>query len=175
MNAPATTHARKLSFANYCGLSLILGISGAVSPHAQAPERGTGPKSVSGFVRVIEADTLEVYLDGARVGVVIAGITGPPGNTACGRSAIAATRALVAGGVELQEDLALPTFDKRLLRIYRVVNAAGQLVSEELTRAGFAVPANQMANGLDRQLVEGAAAEAAANGRGCIGRAALPR
>jgi len=151
----------------------MLAVAGSASPHAQAPARGTGPQSVNGFVRVIEADTLEVTINGTRVGVLIAGITAPPGNTPCGRAAIKATQALVAGGVELQEDLALPAFDRRLLRIYRVVNPSGRLVSEELARSGFAVPASEMAKGLDRQLIEGAAAEAAANRRGCAVAAAV--
>jgi endonuclease YncB( thermonuclease family) len=175
MNAPFLVRARGMSLLTRCGVALMLGIGGAVSPHAQAPERGTGPLSVRGFVRVIEGDTLEVRINGARVGIAIAGITTPAGNTPCGRAAINATQELVAGGVDLEEDLALPTFDNRLLRIYRVVDASGRLVSEELARAGFAVPSPQMRNALDRPLVEGAAAEAAAGARGCVGRPGLPR
>ena len=72
------------------------------STNAQAPPRGSGWMPVTGSVRVIDADTLEVDVDGRRVGVAVAGIIAPQGNTACGREAIEATQMLVANGIDVR-------------------------------------------------------------------------
>lgn len=125
---------------------------------------------VTGPVRVIEADTLEIQVDGRRLGVAVAGIVAPPGNTACGRAAIAATYALVADGVELQEDLGLPTLNKRLLRVYRVSLSAGRSLAEELVRGGYAWPDPDAGAALERLSILGAATEARVQRRGCVWR-----
>jgi len=149
-----------------CVASAILGGPAAIT--AQAPPPGSGSYVVTGPIRVIEADTLEVHIEGRRVGVAIAGIVVPQGNTACGRKGIAALQTLVAGGVELHEDLALRPFDRRLLRVYRVFDRAGHSLAEELTRTGFALPDESARAALDRLVILAAAAEASANAAGCV-------
>jgi endonuclease YncB( thermonuclease family) len=151
-----------------CVLVLMLVASELLdSPRAQAPSRGSGTYAVTGPVRVIEADTLEVFIDGRRVGVTIAGIAVPPGNVACGRQAAALVQSLVEGGIELQEDYALPTFDRRRLRVYRVFDRTGRLIAEELARAGFALPDERAPTALDRATILAAAAEASGRAIGC--------
>ena len=145
-----------------------------IQVHAQAPLRGTGSHSIDGPVRVIEGDTLEVRIEGRRVGVLVAGITAPHANTPCGQQAAAALQALVESGVVLHEDLGLPTFDQRLLRIYRVFDPAGRLVAEELARAGLVLPAEMVGSAVDRAVIAAAAAEAAASRRGCATRSSSP-
>jgi endonuclease YncB( thermonuclease family) len=147
----------------------VLAAGEVLSPrYAQAPPRGSGPRTVTTPVRVIEADTLEVFIDGKRVGVAIAGIAGPPGNTPCGRQAAAAVQALVAEGLELEEDLGLPAFDRRLLRVYRVFDRRGLSIAEELARRGFAIPDERAAAALDRPAIVAAAAEASGRAAGCV-------
>jgi endonuclease YncB( thermonuclease family) len=57
-------------------------------PPGGAPPAGSGPVDVPGFVRVIDGDTIEFYLDGSRagngslVGVGLIGVEAPQGNTA---------------------------------------------------------------------------------------------
>ena len=126
--------SRPISFA--CLVVLIL----FTTTDAQVPPRGSGWMPVTGFVRVIEADTLEIEVDGRRMGIAVAGIIGPPGNTSCGLEAIHAAESLVADGIELQEDLGLPTVSKRLLRVYRVNLRSGRSLAEELKLAVFARP-----------------------------------
>jgi endonuclease YncB( thermonuclease family) len=148
-------------------------LAAAVFPtlvQAQAPLRGTGSYSIDGPVRVIEGDTLEVRIEGRRVGVLVAGIIAPHANTPCGQQAAQALQALVERGVVLHEDLGLPTFDQRLLRIYRVFDPAGRLIAEELARAGVALPAQATEHAIDFPVVAAAAADAAANRRGCATR-----
>lgn len=125
---------------------------------------------VTGPVRVVEADTLEIQADGRRVGIAVAGIVAPPGNTACGREAIAATQMLVADGVELQEDLGLPTIDRRHLRVYRVSLSSGRSLAEELARGGYAWPDPDAGAALERLSILGAATEARVQRRGCVWR-----
>jgi endonuclease YncB( thermonuclease family) len=129
---------------------------------------------VTGRVRVVEADTLEVQVDGRRVGVAVAGIVVPPGNTACGREAIAATKVLVEDGVELYEDLGLPTIDGRLLRVYRVSLSSGRSLAEELARGGYAWPDPNAGTALERLSILGAATEARVQRRGCVWRVHSP-
>ena len=52
--------------------------------HGQAPPRGSGWMPVAGFVRAIDTDTLEIEVDGRRMGLAVAGIVAPAGNTECG-------------------------------------------------------------------------------------------
>jgi endonuclease YncB( thermonuclease family) len=136
---------------------------------AQAPARGSGQRQVPGPIRVIEADTLEVWVDGSRVGVKVIGIKAPPGNTACGREAIKVVSQLLADGIWLDEDLNLPSIeDRRKLRKYRVTTADGRSLAQELAREGFSnvEPEDDAA----REFVDIQASENDAKGaqRGCV-------
>jgi endonuclease YncB( thermonuclease family) len=142
--------------------------------HAQVPPRGSGWMPVTGPVRVIEADTLEIEVDGRRLGVAVAGIVAPAGNTECGREAIAVAQVLVADGIELQEDLGLPSVDKRLRRVYRVALPSGRSLAEELVLAGYVRPDPHATAALERLSIVGAAAEARAYDRGCVWRINSP-
>lgn len=146
-------------------------------PHssAQSPPRGSGWMPVTGPVRVIEANTLEIQVDGRRVGVAVAGIVAPPGNTLCGLKAIAEAEKLVAEGIELQEDLGLPTVNKRLLRVYRVSLASGRSLAEELALSGYAWPDPDATAALERLSILGAADAARTSGRGCVWQVDPPR
>ena len=86
------------------------------APPGGAPPAGRGPYEVMGFVRVWDGDTIDVRINGTRVLVGLIGIDAPMGNTPCGREAAARLRALVRGGVRLEEDPAL-TFDARGRRL----------------------------------------------------------
>ena len=140
----------------------------AAPPSAQAPSRGSGWMPVTGPVRVIDAATLEIEVDGRRLGVAVAGIIAPPGNTPCGREAAAAAQELVAGGIELQEDLGLPSINKRLLRVYRVSLPSGGSLAEELVRSGYAWPDPDARAALERLSILGAATEARVRRTGCV-------
>jgi len=152
-------------------LFLILGLGPApagaqrVEPGG-APPAGSGPIDVSGFVRVIDGDTVEAYLGGKRVGIGLIGVDAPRGNTACGREAATALRTFVRGGLWLEDDPAL-TFDARGRRMYYAVMREGTSIGEELVRAGAA-----HANGQGRKHEQLAAAEADARAtrRGCLWR-----
>jgi endonuclease YncB( thermonuclease family) len=158
-----------------CVASSLL-VAGIGSPaDAQTFVAESGPHAVQGPVRVVEADTLEVHLNGHRVGVAIAGIVVPPPNTPCGREAAAAAQALAADGVELHEDLAISPFDRRSLRVYRVFDRAGRSLAVELARSGYALSDENTPGALDRQLILAAAAEASVNAAGCISRQHEPQ
>ena len=160
---------RRLGLA--CVVAALLGGAGVLSEaETQALPYGSDPQSVTGPVRVIAADTLEIHIDGRRVGVAIAGIVVPPPNTTCGREAAAAAQALAMDGIELHEDLAIAPFDRRMLRIYRVFDRAGRSLAEELARSGYALPDENTPSALDRQRILAAAAEASGNAAGCVSR-----
>ena len=118
------------------------------SVRAQAPPRGAGPLNVSGPVRVIDGDTLEVYVDGRQTAIGIIGIKAPRGNTTCGRKAAQLLQSLIdrvapgpeAGAVvRFEEDLA-HTFDERKRRMYYLTLPDGVSPALELVRAGLADP-----------------------------------
>jgi endonuclease YncB( thermonuclease family) len=138
-----------------------------------APPPGSGPVVVSGFVRVIEGDTVEIRIRGRQVGVGFLGIQAPMGNTPCGRLASARLASLVATGLRLEEDedLAL-AFDERGRRMYHAVVPSGRSVEAELVRAGFA---RSDGRGRDRALLAALEAEARAARRGCLWAAGSTR
>jgi endonuclease YncB( thermonuclease family) len=130
---------------------------------------------VTGPVRVIEADTFEIEVNGSRVAVAVGAIVAPAGNTECGREAIAAAQELVADGIELHEDLGLPTIDSRHRRVYRVTLAGGGSLAEQLVMRGYAKPAPEAVKASEWPSLEGAAAEARGSGRGCVWSATVQR
>ena len=133
---------------------LALGLSpGAVAPAALpapglqlggvppggAPAPGSGPRQIAGYIRVIDGDTVEAWIDGKRVAIGILGVDAPQGNTDCGRQATALLRQLARGIWNLEEDPdpAL-AFDARMRRLYTVLTPAGVSVAEALVLAGVA-------------------------------------
>jgi glucose/arabinose dehydrogenase len=130
-----------------------------------APPHGLGPFTVSD-VRVIDGDSIEVLIQGARAAVRLAGVDAPEGNTACGRAATAQLQALAARGLTLTDD-ADPslTFDSRGLRLFHATDASGRLVSEVLVRAGVA---RALAEGQYADLLAAAQADASSAKRGCV-------
>jgi endonuclease YncB( thermonuclease family) len=147
---------------------VLMALAGVGIPSAQAPGRGQGTVTITGPVRVIEADTLEVYIRGARVGVRIPGIKVPRGNTPCGREASAFVRQLLSSGAFLDEELRLPVLDSRYLRLYRVTTPAGRPVAAELAHAGFAVADPGTADAADYPEIAAGHADAQGARRGCV-------
>jgi glucose/arabinose dehydrogenase/endonuclease YncB( thermonuclease family) len=136
-----------------------------------APPAGSGAVEASGFIRVIDGDTIETWIDGKRVGIGLIGTSAPMGNTDCGRVAAALLRTLVtgAGGIgrgplRLDEDLAF-TFDARGRRMYYASNRDGRSIAEELVRAGVA---RAEGSGRERNRLGELESEARAAGRGCL-------
>src|SRR5215208_6214856 len=131
-----------------------------------APPPGSGPIDYTGFVRVVDGDTIDIYLGGTQVLVGLIGADSPEGNTPCGREAAALLRMLTRGGVLLDEDPGL-TFDGRGRRLYYARTRDGRAIALELVTAGVA-----RADGTGAESAQLAAAEADARaaGRGCLWR-----
>ena len=111
---------------------------------AQAPKKGTGPKEIIGPVRVIDGDTLEVYIEGRQTGIGIIGIKAPRANSPCGRKAAEFTQELLNGldkkiKLRFEEDKDLD-FDRRKRRLYYLKLPGGISAALELVRAGLAEP-----------------------------------
>jgi endonuclease YncB( thermonuclease family) len=119
---------------------------------------------VSGPVRVIEGDTLDVNIQGERTGVGLIGILAPQGNTTCGREAIAQLRLLTQDGIDLDVDPSI-LFDERGRRMYYALTPDGQSIALALVQAGVV-----RADGTGREAVQLAEAEAEARDaeRGCL-------
>jgi endonuclease YncB( thermonuclease family) len=119
-------------------------------------------------VRVIEGDTLEVWIDGIRLAVGVVGIKAPPGNTPCGKQAIAAVTALLAGSTWFDIDIKTSKLDKRYRRLYRVTTSNGQSLAIELAREGLASPQQADANARDYPDIVAARTDAQSAQRGCL-------
>jgi endonuclease YncB( thermonuclease family) len=128
-------------------MPMIVGILVALAPaiRAQAPAKGTGAVEALGPVRVIDGDTLEVYIDGKRTGVGIVGIKAPRGNSPCGKQATAFLHKLVNqidgqdARIKLRfEEDSTVTFDSRNRRMYHLKLPGGVSAGAELVRAGLA-------------------------------------
>jgi endonuclease YncB( thermonuclease family) len=150
------------------GFATIAAVVLSAVLHGQAPTPGSGAVIVDAPVRVVAPDALEVQIDGRRVGVRIAGIVVPSGKSRCGAQAMAMLRELVTDGVVLYEDPAIPPFDARNLRTYRVITLAGQSVAEHLAAAGYASEDPNVPAALEWPVIVGAAAAAKAAGRRCL-------
>jgi endonuclease YncB( thermonuclease family) len=144
--------------------ALALAFTSMIALAGQAPPPGSGSFDIAGPVRVIDGDTLEVYIEGRRVGVGLIGVDAPLGNTACGRRATEMLRQLTSERIDLEEDLAL-SFDARHRRLYYVSAPRSASVAFDLVAAGLARP-----NGLGREqaALATAAAQARASGAGCV-------
>ncbi|MGH3117192.1 MAG: PQQ-dependent sugar dehydrogenase, partial [Gaiellales bacterium] len=135
--------------------------------HAQAPGAApSGAINFRGFVRVIDGDTIEINLNGRRVGIGILGIDAPQGNTPCGRQATSLLEQLVADGLTLDDDPdSTLRYDDRLRRMYHAVSLGGKSIDQELVGAGVA-----RSTGRGAKSSELAAVEAVAKGgrAGCV-------
>lgn len=121
---------------------------------AQAPPPGSGPIDFNGFVRVIDGDTFEVYIQGHRTGVGIIGIETAMGNTPCGVQATDLLWSLVASGrIRLEEDPEETAFDARKRRMYRVVLDDGRSAAVVMAESGFVVPTGK---GIERNDIQAA-------------------
>jgi glucose/arabinose dehydrogenase len=129
-----------------------------------APPAGSGSLDIDGYVRVIDGDTIEVSVNGTRMGVGILGLAAPPVNTPCGRQAADALQALLAGGARLEEEPG-QFLDKRGRRLYRVRTRDGRSVGQELAQRGLA-RAGEI--GQERAAFAAAAATARASQVGCL-------
>jgi len=117
-------------------------VAAARVPGGGAPPPGSGAKTSTPQVRVIDGMTIDTYIDGEEVGIHLVGITAPQGNTACGKLATKALQALVkGGGLALEEDGQIAFTakgDKKgtKLRAYYARTKDGRSVTQELVKAG---------------------------------------
>jgi endonuclease YncB( thermonuclease family) len=92
-------------------------------------------------VRVIDGDTVEIYINGHQTGIGIVGIKAPEGNTPCGRQASAYLAQLLSTKkVRLEDDPITPAFDKKKRRMFRLVLSDGRSAAVALAEGGFARP-----------------------------------
>src|SRR5262245_38474593 len=111
--------------------------------NAQAPPAGSGSIRFNGFVRVIDGDTLEVYIKGHQIGIGLIGINAPEGNTECGMKATEALWGLFSEfGITFDEDAEI-VFDRRGRRMYYVVLPDGSSVAVKMANTGFVKSSNQ--------------------------------
>ena len=134
----------------------------------QAPPPGSGPIAFNGYVRVIEGDTIEAWINGRQSGIGFIGFDAPMGNTPCGKQAINALGGLVKARLNLDEDPTI-AYDARKRRMYYAYGPSGTSIAHQLVNAGLA-----HANGQGKEAATLAADEqdAKVHGRGCIFNAA---
>jgi endonuclease YncB( thermonuclease family) len=92
---------------------------------------------VRGFVRVIDGDSVEAWIDGKKVATGLLGVVVPTLNNDCGRQARDFLESLIGAGLRLGEDPA-ETFDERGRRMYRAMSLDGRSVAQEMVRVGAA-------------------------------------
>ena len=146
------------------GLGTVRALDSQTAQPGSAPAPRSGPFRPDGFVRVIDGSTLEVSIDGKRVGVGVLGIDPPPYGTSCGDAAKAQLQAYVGRGVTLRDDPA-NVLDARKRRMYQVNLADGRSAALTLVSAGLA-----RANGRGPEAAALAAAESKARAEktGCL-------
>jgi endonuclease YncB( thermonuclease family) len=140
------------------GLIITLMFSAAISVRAQAPPPGSGPVHFEGFIRVIDGDTFEVYINGHQTGIGIIGIKAPMGNTSCGIEATNALWGVMSGGGITLEDDAELAYDSRKRRMYYVVLPDGASAAVKMAQTGLVLPTGQ---GRERDQITAASAAAA--------------
>src|SRR5947209_14554975 len=133
------------------GLFLVL-VAGGVRPPTTVDAQfigpggamalAAGPHQVNGFIRVVDADTLDVNITDAtgqsqRVAVGLVGVQSPMPNTDCGKQAIQDLKALAKGGLRFEEDSTI-AMDGRNRRMFRAVTLDGRQVADELVHNGHA-------------------------------------
>jgi endonuclease YncB( thermonuclease family) len=142
-------------------------LGAAAVARAQALPPGSGPVDLPRFVRVIDGDTFEVYIQGRQTGIGLIGIRAPMGNTPCGKAATGFLRALLnQRTLRVEEDQQI-AFDARKRRMYYLRIDGQQSAAVEMARAGFATPDG---TGIEAAEILAAARDAADAGRGCVTR-----
>src|SRR6266540_5680836 len=76
---------------------------------AAAPSPGTGPITLTSFVRVVDGHSIDAVIDGRRVAITLQGVDTPQGNTRCGKQATELLKSLAKtarsrGGLRLVDD-----------------------------------------------------------------------
>lgn len=129
-----------------------------------APPAGSGPIDIEGFVRAIDGDTMETWINGSRVGIGLIGVDVFEANTVCGAAAADALQYMLFTGIHLEEDDEI-VFDDRMRRMYYVYTPDGQSIAHALVASGMA-----RASGEGRDAAELLALEEAArqSGAGCV-------
>jgi len=135
---------------------------------AQAPPAGSGPIDFSGYIRVIDGNSVEVYINGHQIGIGIVGIKAPEGNTPCGQAATAyLTELLSSYQVRLEEDPITPSFDERKRRMFRLVLPDKRSAAIALAEAGLV---ERTGDGIEANDIAAAIGRAHAGNAGCVGR-----
>jgi len=121
------------------GLVSAIVATAIIGVAAQAPSRGGEAIEITGPVRVIEGDTVDVYVAGSRVLIGLIGIKAPRGNTRCGVDSANFLRNLMqsAGRLSLSEDPNYQ-FDSRKRRMYYLTLGRNRSAAVEMVRAGMA-------------------------------------
>jgi endonuclease YncB( thermonuclease family) len=161
MNECITVSSRRVAAP---AAAIFLALTPLIS--AQAPPPGSGSFDITGPIRVIDGDTLEVYIEGRQSGLGIIGIRAPMGNTACGKAALAHLRGLIARGMRLDEDPQIG-YDARKRRMYYVKTPAGLSVAVQMARSALALPTNE---GVEANEIAATFEAAANSGVGCVRR-----
>jgi len=147
-------------------LAITVGLGAPKMLLAQAPEPGSGPIDFSGYVRVIDGDTVEVYINGRQIGIGIVGIGAPEGNTDCGREATAHLENLLSAfQVRFEEDPITPAFDKRKRRMYRLILPDGQSAAVAMAETGLVRPTG---DGIDANEIGAALGRSQRAHPGCV-------
>jgi glucose/arabinose dehydrogenase len=147
-------------------------LGGPIIPsYGGSPEPGTGNFEVPDYlIRVIDAQTLELYASGTRFGVGIIGIDAPQPNTDCGVAGTNFLSGLVRGQVTFEEDPDI-FFARESLRMYHVRSNDNTTFAHELVRNGFAYSNGE---GLYAQELAELQADAERSGVGCLWGAEIP-
>ncbi len=170
--SPSLRSSNKYASVIRWGLIAVMSVAALAQPRiirvppGGAPAAGTGNRTVRGFVRVIDGESIDVYVNGLRSAIRLAGIEAPPLRTACGQLAARGLQLLLAGGVDLEDD-PLEAFDQRRRRAYHF-RKLGNIVALDLLRAGLVRTV-----GVGRYRTEFRAAEQHARTfrRGCVWQA----
>ena len=117
----------------------------------------------------IDGDTLDVSIRDAqgqtqRVAVGLVGMQAPMGNTACGKEATQDLKALVKGGLRLEEDPTI-ALDGRNRVMYRAISLDGRAIADELVRNGHG---RWDGRGEQGQKLDQTETEARSAARGCV-------
>jgi len=129
-----------------------------------APPAGSGPIDIEGFVRAIDGDTMETWINGSRVGIGLIGIDAFEANTVCGAAAANALQYMLFTGIHLEEDDEI-IFDDRLRRMYYGYTPDGQSIAHALVASGMARATSEGRDAAELQALEEAARDA---GAGCV-------
>jgi len=105
----------------------------------QTPPPGGGPPAsirFNGFVRVIDASTFDVFLNGRRTGIGLVGVKAPQANTECGQLAVQTVNTLLRGAtIDFDEDSSVKV-DSRKRKMYHL-RVNGDSLARKLVQNGL--------------------------------------